>query len=352
MFAKYGAPAVVAGWRLVQGPAVGRAVAISEKAKRMLADPRVPDAEVEAQLALELGSGVRVATYTGDFETRRVQMQFLIASVDALDEDIRVITFHHVKLVGGLPSSDWTNADYNAIFNAYGVFWENMKRWYTNVTIWDGVKIYKAGPNISPPQAPVFEVVDLNIAGLSTGMMLPPQASITVTEKVGQHKNWGRFYLPAPAFQDTAVPPSMASSPAGRISADLQGQVIANADTLYTGCAGVLLPHVVYRPLLAANRPTGNPPQPSELPERPANAETVNQLQVDDVWDVIRSRRYENPKTRLQAAVGGAGTTGEAQPLPAPAPVGDGASEAPKPTGTPVSTLSSGAGYPRGAHAP
>jgi len=93
-------------------------------------------------------------------------------------------------------------------------------------------------------------------------------------------------------------------------------------DTLYEGCRGVSLPIVVYRKHLEAGREHSGA---TELPDRPANAQTVDQIQVDDVFDVIRSRRWENPTLRIQRTVGIAGAaaeSGEGQPEDEPAPTG------------------------------
>jgi hypothetical protein len=59
------------------------------------------------------------------------------------------------------------------------------------------------------------------------------------------------------------------------------------------------VPAVVYRPDL----PVREKKNGVELPARDASAWTVDKIQVDDVFDVIRSRRWKNPTLRLQREI-------------------------------------------------
>lgn len=312
-------PAVQFLTRYVMGPGIASGYRYSEELRRMLADPSVSDEELSARASLENGTVVQVATYTGDFEVRRVQIEWSLTSEDLLDEDVRVVTFHHVKLAGGLPSSDWQGPDFNALQDLYSAWWTRLLPWFNSHLIYTAIKFYREGPNIVPPQPPAYYNDSYLIAGgaINTGMM-PPQAAVTVTERAGTKKGWGRFYMPAPAMANGVM---LSSSPYGRVSADYAQALLASTDTLYTAAKGVLLPHVVYRPYLPAGRKNakgevimvGGEP----IAERPANAQTVEELAVDDVWDVIRKRRYESPKTRYlggpiaQAKPGPSGATEE-----------------------------------------
>jgi hypothetical protein len=310
-----GEPAAQFVLRYVQTHDPTKPFQLSEKTKRRLSDPEETDEALTQAVQAELGYGATVATFTGDFETRRVQLEFTVTGPAVVDEDVRVVTFHHVKLTGGVPSSDWLAADFNALVTAYQDWWQLLKVWYSSGLIYDAIKIYKAGPNIVPPQPPVFSYDTVALPGTGGPNSHPPQVALSVTERAGQKKNWGRFYLPSPA---TASSTSISSSTAaGRPSTQFMTLVADATDALYETCLGVNLPHVVYRPLLEEGRPhEGN----TVLPERPANAQTVDTLQVDDVYDVMRSRRWENPTLRLQRGIGaGQASTKPATPAEASA---------------------------------
>lgn len=296
-------PPLEVALRYVQTHDPEQPLRISEKAKRLLSDPNTTDEELEQILGLENGYPVAVTTITGNFEVRRVQLEFSVTGAALIDEDVRVITFHHIKLSGGQPVLTWDAADFSALDTAYTTFWNNIKGWYHSQMIWSRIAFYKAGPNIVPPQPPVY-TADKSVPGTATAVTLPPQVAVSVTEIAGQKRNWGRFYLPAP----TTVGPGAANAltNAGRPPGPVLSSWADQVDALYETALAANLPHVVYRPLLAANRPTGSPPTSSNLPERPANAQTVDQIQIDDVYDVIRRRRWERPTVRVQRAIGSA----------------------------------------------
>jgi hypothetical protein len=118
--------------------------------------------------------------------------------------------------------------------------------------------------------------------------------ALSVTEKTSDPKSWGRFYLPAMA--------SSAENANGRVDATLQGAVADGVDAFYEACIAASVHPVVYSTAKPARETAGG----SELPARGARALPVKEIQVDDLWDVIRSRRYNEPLLRLQRAIAGA----------------------------------------------
>jgi hypothetical protein len=70
-----------------------------------------------------------------------------------------------------------------------------------------------------------------------------------------------------------------------------QADVADNADTMYESFVTNNTPAVVYS-AATATRPT-------------ARALGVGMVQVDDLFDVIRSRRWNEPLLRLQRAIAG-----------------------------------------------
>jgi len=306
-------PFLIRSIQYLQGPVYPARLRLTEEIKRRLADPKEKDEALSQELSRINGYPVTVATYTGPFETRRVQLEWSLSGPNVLNEDVRVCTFHLVKLVGGLPSPDWQAADFGAIEVAFTTWWNSLKVWYSSGLSWSNISFYKEGPDLVPPQPPVYANPQ-SIPGTAI-QSLPPQVALSVTEIAGQKKNWGRFYLPAPATAGAgASGPTMTD--AGRPTTALLTAVADATDTLYETCANGGRPFVIYRAKLAADRPhSGSTP----LPERPANAQTVESLQVDDVWDVIRSRRYETPMLRVQRAIGAASFAQEDVPQTQPA---------------------------------
>lgn len=286
--------------KIASGPEVDKYLRVPEYYKRYLADPSVPDEQLSRELSAMNGYPVDVATYSGDFETRRVQLEWSLTGPNVLDEDVRVCTFHFVKLVGGLPSPDWLVQDFADIEVAFTAWWNSLKNFYNSGVVWSNIAFYKEGPNIVPPQPPVYANAQ-NLPGGSTARELPPQLALSVTEKAGAKKNWGRFYLPAPAMTSGSGGTTWSVTNAGRPDTAFMTVVADATDTLYQATAATSKPCVIYRSKLEAGRPhSGDTP----LPERPANAQTVDEIQIDDVWDVVRSRRYETAMLRIQRAIG------------------------------------------------
>jgi hypothetical protein len=157
------------------------------------------------------------------------------------------------------------------------------------------VRWYKAGPSATPPQPPV-RIIDPAVAGTATagGDMMPPQVAVSITEKTTDPKSWGRFYLPAFIVG--------IANTSGRIDSTWQGAIADAADAMYEGFVTDGTPAVVYSSAKAARETAGG----TELPATSARALPVKQIQVDDLFDVIRSRRYNEPLLRLQRDIAGA----------------------------------------------
>ena len=263
-----------------------------------IVDADESDEDLSAALSEALGYSATVATFTGTFETRRVQLEFSLSNAALVDEDVRVITFHHIKLSGGTPTGTWDAGDFSDLNAAYDAFWAAIKGWYPTLLKLTSIKYYRAGPQLEPPQPPAH-VATRDVAGTSGASSLPPQVALSVTEKAGSKKNWGRFYLPAPAILGPSSAAVVAAS--GRPATAFTTAIADAADTLYEAGLTAELPFVVYRATLAAGREHKGS---GTLAERPANAQTVDELQIDDVFDVIRSRRYEQPTLRTLRAIG------------------------------------------------
>lgn len=210
-------------------------------------------------------------------------------------QDIAVTTHHFLNLTADAPDASWLAADYTQVEDAFTVFWNAIKGLYTVDMVLGELRWYADGPAFKPrgtTVSPMLRATTKNLAGTvaeSTGMC-PPQTAITVTEVTAarystvaregrpsqlRHR-WGRFYLPAPAITVLGAGPGVA----GRLTAAAQTTIANAAQTFYNACrAGNQLVPVMYSPTNG-------------------NSYTVDELHVDDILDVVRSRRYENPLSR------------------------------------------------------
>jgi len=109
-----------------------------------------------------------------------------------------------------------------------------------------------------------------NSPGTSAANLLPPQVALSVTFKTQNRKRWGRSYMGG--FT------SLASDATGRITQPIMTD-LATAYQHLTNRSGTGAALVVYSPLHR-------------------NHQDVDTIQVDDVFDVVRRRRYSTPLVR------------------------------------------------------
>jgi hypothetical protein len=291
------APSTVRVAKWAEGPGVSTATNLGRSVVERLHDPSESDADLSAALSTATGTVSEVATFTGTFELRRAQLSWSLLSAAGLEEDVRVCTFHHIKLSGGTPVDTWAAGDFTTLSNAYAAFWNAIKPWFPDDLVWETLKFYKDGPDIEPPQVPVYEEA-VGLAGTSAASAMPPQVALSVTEKAGSKLYWGRFFLPAPAV---AGPASAGSTTVyGRPSTALLTAVADAGDTLYEAARVANLPFVVYRRTLPERLKRSG----ATLAARAASAWEISELQIDDVFDVIRSRRFDGPTLRVQRGIG------------------------------------------------
>ncbi len=252
------------------------------------------DQEVADALTSSSGTLHSVETITEPFELRKAQVRWGRASGAAAGTDDAVTTHHFLRVIAGQPSDTWTAADFQAVEGRLLTLANVLNDYWTPSFSYKQVRWYKAGPAIVPPQAPV-RIIDPALAGTAVvgGDMSPPQVAVSVTEKTPDPKSWGRFYLPA-------MIPGIANT-YGRIDAGFQGALADACDAMYEGFVTDGTPAVVYSAAKPA-RPTAGG---GSLAAVPARALPVRQVQVDDLFDVIRSRRYNEPLLRLQRDIAG-----------------------------------------------
>ncbi len=248
-----------------------------------ISDPNEATGDLESALSQATGRVWSVADYSGTFELRKAQVRWGRISGAAAGTDDAVTTHHFIKLVSGAPNATWVEADFTGAEAALLAFWNGIKDNYQDAYVYKQVRWYRVGPGIALSGAPV-RVIDPNVSGTQSNASMPPQVAVSVTERTSDAKSWGRFYLPPPSIVGSITNGS-------RLSALFQADVADNADTMYESFVTNNTPAVVYS-AATATRPT-------------ARALGVGMVQVDDLFDVIRSRRWNEPLLRLQRAIAG-----------------------------------------------
>jgi hypothetical protein len=288
-----GGAAAVRVLRWSEGPGVAQ---IPRSLEARLRDPDESDADLTSAVSEATGRLSSVTTFSGAFETRKLQMSWSFNGGAGSADDKRVCTFHLLKLAGGAPSDAWLAADFEAAETAFDAFWASFKTKHSNVMTLAQYRWYKAGPGIVPPQEPV-RVVDRAAPGTGvTPIGAPPQLACALTEKTSSPQAWGRVYLPMSSLAFDGIPQISAG---GRYDSGFLSDVANAADTLYEAVKAAGIPIVVY----SAAKPE-RPKKPSgTLPATVARALTVDDLQVDDIPDIIRSRRHSTTLLRVQRAV-------------------------------------------------
>lgn len=261
----------------------------------LLSDDTKSDETKSAEASARLGTMVEVTTFPGPFSLRKLHVIWGRGSGAALPEDDAICTFHFLKLVGAAPSDDWTDANFLRCEQLFDAAWGALQgRYCAGVTLRE-YRWYEAGPEIEAAlggqgrTGPPRRVVARDVPGSSSSQVAaPPQVAISITEKTNAASAWGRFYLPNPAATTDTF------TEAGRIEPAFQVLLATAFESMYDTLRSESLPVVVYSQAKSARPSAGG----GTLPAIGARALTVDQLQVDDIADVIRSRRYNTPLLR------------------------------------------------------
>jgi hypothetical protein len=127
----------------------------------------------------------------------------------------------------------------------------------------------------TPGEADYIKTYDL--AGGNPAPMCPPQVACSVTERPteGGRKHWGRFYLPGISVG--------ALKSDGSLDGTYQAALASALNTMYDAWKTV-----DYYPIVWSRATI---PGPARI--------AVQKIQVDDILDVIRRRRYESVTSRI-----------------------------------------------------
>jgi hypothetical protein len=201
---------------------------------------------------------------------RRCQVVYTRAPTGST-EDVAVTTHDFMNITAGDPDETWTDADFLAVEALLDTFHNAVKPYRSDRTTVSQYRWYRIGPGIVPPNPPV-RITAKAIVGTATKHSAP-QIAISVTERTAVRRSWGRFYLPS-------ISQNSQDSASGRIVAADQLAISNAAAALYQGSASADFAPVVYS-------------------KTRGKVYSVEKVQVDDLFDVIRPRRWDRPLSRL-----------------------------------------------------
>lgn len=225
---------------------------------------------VGAQAVDALISGAETVDTAADWPIRKVQIVWGRTSAGGVDEDVAVCSLHFVNITGGAVDSTWTTTDFTTLETALDNWWTSLKPSYApNVTLRE-YRWYRVRPGALSGDA--VRIASRSVVGTGTGgAELPPQVAVSITQKTQLRKHWGRIYMPAPSTSNLT---------SGMVNSTKQTLFATATQTLFDAARASDFEPVVYSPQLGRAFP-------------------VLQLQVDDLFDVIRSRRYSRPTSRV-----------------------------------------------------
>lgn len=252
-------------------------------------------------LTIDFGEeGKSVATYTGDYTLAKLTVSWKRLPTVGVAQDVDQCTFHFLNLTGGEPDDTWTAADFIQVEDLVHDWWDPLKTFYTPEIQLSEYSWRYDGPGFRPHGSgfsPTIRSIPQSVSGTaSSGTQLPPQCAVSVTEvteskytaygvgvpgdtpgtgRTQLRNRWGRIFLPAPSHGMLLH---------GRFDAGFCASVSLRTSQLYNGLVAADIIPVMYSPT------TGN-------------AWSITELHVDDIVDVIRSRRFIEPLTRAVNAI-------------------------------------------------
>lgn len=176
--------------------------------------------------------------------------------------------FDFLNITGGTPDDTWTDTDYATLEGFLDTWWATLKaNMSTNIKL-AGYHWYRHGPGITGAN-PAQRVTTRSVPGVVGSSMVAPQVATSVTFRTAVRRSWGRTYLPGPSVS------SGSWDSGGLFSSAWVTAVATPTNTLIHDAIGADFPLVVVSNRLSA-------------------VLNVEALEVDNMPDVIRRRRYRN----------------------------------------------------------
>lgn len=197
-----------------------------------------------------------------------MQIVFTRTAPGTYAEDVAVMHFDFLNMTAGAPDDTWTAGDYTAIEGHLTTWWNTLKTAVGTYTTLKELRWYRLGAGVTPPNPPT-KVTPIGTAGSNGSPENAPQLACSISLHTGPRRNWGRTYLPGLTTFNVAA--------TGGLVKTTQVDIIANAThTLLTAAAAADFYMVVY----------------SKTRQELLG---VEQIAVDNIWDIIRRRRWEHP---------------------------------------------------------
>lgn len=193
------------------------------------------------------------------------------------DEDVAIITMHWRGAEPGFPDN-WapmTSTERGNATQKIESAFQGIKARFTNKMSLREVRWYATHAD-GTPAGGAIEIQNVNMAFTGVDNALPPQVACSVTWKTDKRATWGRFYLPGLIQTQLAPNGRLLDSSADAIVAEMAG--LADRGSTVTETLTVW----------SKKEGTHHDPQV---------------VQIDDVLDVIRSRRFSSTLYRSQVGL-------------------------------------------------
>lgn len=206
-----------------------------------------------------VGSGIGV---------RRASL-YLDRTVADAGADPAFMHFDFLNTTGGVPDDTWTNGDFTQMETALNAFWNSAGAYAAGGHKLTQIIWHRVGTGVSKPN-PAERILTVAAPALGGGGALAaPQHACSITFRTGVRRSWGRTYLP---IGNTPMS-------AGRLSNTATDAIAGATNTLFLAAASNdFHPVVVSGPL--------------------ASSLNIESVEVDNVTDVIRRRRWKRQTYR------------------------------------------------------
>lgn len=201
---------------------------------------------------------------------RRAQLRFTRTPPGTFTDDVAEMHFDFMNITGGTPDDTWTTTDYTDLEGYLATWFASVEGRMHTSHVWQEIRWYRVGTGVTPPN-PAERVTLTGSGGTSSSVMLPPQNAASITLKTARRRQWGRTYFPGLTTSDVTGN--------GQLGSGTVDDLANATDALATSAAtkqfylGVL----------------------SGVAGSFFAAETI---QVDDIADIIRRRRWRNATYR------------------------------------------------------
>jgi hypothetical protein len=185
--------------------------------------------------------------------------------------DVAECHFDFLNITSGAPDDTWITSDFTTLEGYIDTFWTTVKQYVSPGYQLQEYRWYRVGAGVVKPNPAVRVLTKtVPVVGTGTSNLLPPQVACSLTFRTAVRRSWGRTYLPL-----TGV-----ALAAGEVfGTSLVSTVAGAANTLLTSAAGSDFVQVVTSLHLNA-------------------ALAVEQVEVDNVPDIIRRRRWKQQSAR------------------------------------------------------